>query len=310
MTHNPPSSPAANLQAFRLACYEFQLCLDGDLELPPFKGASFHGALGLALAKIGTRFRDFFYHPAPPPHWQEQQQPPKPYLLIPPLDENTRFHTGDTLSLGIVLYGTAIDYLLIVFAALEHLGEHMGLGPTRGRFHIRQITQLKLDGATPLYANNQWLGQTQALSAACFFTAMPPVSSLQLKHTTRLRLKADNDLLRTAPPFSLFMHRLLGRINALATLYGNGIAITPEDKQHLLALADTVTIEHSTLKWHDWQRYSQRSQTTMPFGGLMGETVYRGELTPFVPWLALGQWVGVGGKTSFGLGQYEMRIIE
>jgi CRISPR/Cas system endoribonuclease Cas6 (RAMP superfamily) len=47
----------------------------------------------------------------------------------------------------------------------------------------------------------------------------------------------------------------------------------------------------------------------MSFGGLLGETVYTGELSPFVPWLALGQWVGVGGKTSFGLGLYQLEIM-
>ncbi|MDD5277299.1 MAG: hypothetical protein PHR16_14620 [Methylovulum sp.] len=196
MTHNPPNLQVANLQAFRLACYEFQLCLDGDLELPPFKGASFHGALGLALAKIGTRFRDYFYNPTSPSHWQEHQKPPKPYILIPPLDERTQFHKGDTLSLGIVLYGSAIDYLLIVFTTLEHLGEHMGLEPTRGRFHISQITQLSPDGAIAIYQHQRWLGQPHPLHAPHFFTDPPPVSRVQLNHTTRLRLKAYNDLLR------------------------------------------------------------------------------------------------------------------
>ena len=48
----------------------------------------------------------------------------------------------------------------------------------------------------------------------------------------------------------------------------------------------------------------------MPFGGLLGETVYRGELAPFIPWLTLGQWIGVGGKTSFGLGLYELNYSQ
>jgi len=305
-----PYSQSGNLQDFRLACFQFQLRLHGSLELPPYKGASFHGALGLALAKIGTRFRDFFYQPTPPAHWKAlHQKPPKPYILIPPLDGRTHYQAGDTLDLGLVLYGPAIDYLLIIFAALEHLGEYMGLGKQRGHFSVERITQISPDGVRSLYQNNHWVGQSQALHAAQFFAAPSAVAQLRLKHTTRLRLKTANDLLRTAPPFGLLMHRLLGRINTLATLYSSGIVITPEEKQHLLALADTVTIEHSTLEWHDWQRYSQRSQSTMSFGGLLGETVYTGELSPFVPWLALGQWVGVGGKTSFGLGLYELEIM-
>ncbi|MGZ8220955.1 MAG: CRISPR system precrRNA processing endoribonuclease RAMP protein Cas6 [Methylobacter sp.] len=299
------------IPAFHLACFEFQLRLTETTEFPIYKGSSFHGAFGHALARIGTNFRDYFYNPSPPAHWSDAQQaPPRPYVLIPPLDEKTRYEAGDTLNLGVVLYGSAIDYFLIVFAALEHLGEFMGLGKQRGRFRVDSITQLTSDGAKAIYQNRQWLGQTQAMHAEQFFTDIPhSLSCIRLNHSTRLRLKAGNQLLHTAPPFGLLMNRLLGRINALATLYGSGIVITPEQKQHLLNLAETVQIEHSTLQWHDWQRHSQRSHSTMPFGGLLGETIYRGELAPFIPWLALGQWVGIGGKTSFGLGLYELTYL-
>jgi len=308
---SPPTLPS-NIQAFRLACFEFQLCLSEDAELPVYKGAVFHGALGQALARIGTNFRDYFYNPSPPAHWSDAQQaPPRPYVLIPPLDDKTCYAVGDTLNLGIILYGSAIDYFLIVFAALEHLGEFMGLGKQKGRFQIDRIQQLTADGITLLYQNRQWLRQTEAMVAESFFTETPlSLIRLRLNHSTRLRLKADNQLLRTAPPFSLLLNRLLGRINALATVYGNGIVITPEQKQQLLTLAETVQIERSTLHWHDWHRHSQRSHNTMPFGGLLGETVYRGELAPFIPWLTLGQWVGVGGKTSFGLGLYELNYSQ
>jgi len=311
VTETPPSAQRGNIQAFRLACFEFQLCLSEATELPAYKGASFHGALGQALARIGTNFRDYFYNPSPPAHWSDKQQaPPRPYVLIPPLDDKTRYTAGDTLNLGIILYGSAIDYFLIIFAALEHLGEFMGLGEQRGRFVIDSVQQLTTQGAKLLYQNRQWLGQAQAMHADQFFTEIPlSLSRIRLNHSTRLRLKADNQLLRTAPLFSLLLNRLLGRINALATLYGNGIVITPEEKQHLLNLAETVQIEHSTLQWHDWQRHSQRTHSTMPFGGLLGETVYRGELAPFIPWLALGQWTGVGGKTSFGLGLYKLEYF-
>lgn len=165
---SPPTLPG-NIQAFRLACFEFQLCLSEGTKLPVFKGAVFHGALGQALARIGTHFRDYFYNPSPPSHWSDTQQaPPRPYILIPPLDNKSSYAAGDTLSLGIVLYGSAIDYFLIVFAALEHLGEFMGLGKQRGRFQIDRIQQLTADGTTLLYQNRQWLRQTEAWSPGSF----------------------------------------------------------------------------------------------------------------------------------------------
>ena len=108
----------------------------------------------------------------------------------------------------------------------------MGLGKQRARFRINSITQLSSDGGRMIYQNRQWSGQAQAMYAGQFFTDTPiSPSCICLTHNTRLRLKADNQLLRTAPPFGLFMNRLLGRINALATVYGSGIVITPEQKQ-------------------------------------------------------------------------------
>lgn len=307
----PLSASSIKKQDFRLACFEFTLCFSEPTELPFNKGSSFHGAFGQALARIGTNFRDYFFNPSPPAHWNGLlPAPPKPFLLIPPLEEKIHYVSGDTLNLGMILYGTAIDYFMLVFVALEHLGEFMGIGKQRGRFSIESIQQLTLAGSTLIYRSRHWLQPVQPMNAEQFFADTPlSLNQLRLIHTTRLRLKADNDLLRSAPPFSLFMNRLLARINALASLYCGGTLISPDEKHFLLNLAETVTIEHSSLQWLDWQRYSQRTDTTMPFGGLLGETVYRGELAVFIPWLALGQWTGVGGKTSFGLGLYELSFL-
>lgn len=302
------SSPLPHAARFRLACFEFSLTFTQAAELPVYKGAIVHGALGLALARIGTQFRDFFYQPTAPAHWQDaHKSPPRPYLIIPPADDKTHYAAGDSLSLGIVLFGTAIDYFMVVFAALAHLGELMGLGQQRSRFYIDRISQLGALGQQPLYQHPHWLASPLALTAEQLLTNLPPApTAIQLKHSTRLRLKADNELLYSAPPFALLMQRLLSRLNALASLYNGGILITPEHKHQLLILAEHIHTEHSTLTWHDWQRHSQRSHSTMPFGGLMGTTVYSGELAPFIPYLVLGQWVGIGGKTSFGLGLYEL----
>jgi len=47
----------------------------------------------------------------------------------------------------------------------------------------------------------------------------------------------------------------------------------------------------------------------MKFGGLLGTITYAGDLEPFIPYLALGEWIHIGGKTSFGLGKYNIVTI-
>ncbi|MBA1331716.1 hypothetical protein QQ73_11460 [Candidatus Endoriftia persephone str. Guaymas] len=121
-------------------------------------------------------------------------------------------------------------------------------------------------------------------------------------------------------PLAIFTDRLIGRLNTLATLYCGGLLLPPEEKVALITLARTATIARDESHWHDWDRDegTPRQQTrrggAIQFGGLMGSISYTNVPAVLLPWLSLGQWVGVGGKTGFGLGLYsleaEQEIIE
>ncbi|MCI0418045.1 MAG: CRISPR system precrRNA processing endoribonuclease RAMP protein Cas6, partial [Acidobacteria bacterium] len=77
-------------------------------------------------------------------------------------------------------------------------------------------------------------------------------------------------------------------------------------KHVLLEEAKQITVRSHDLVWDDWARYSGRQKEWMQFGGLMGSVTYEGVLGAFMPLLALGEWLHVGGKTSFGLGRYRI----
>ena len=67
-----------------------------------------------------------------------------------------------------------------------------------------------------------------------------------------------------------------------------------------------VTAVETALRWHDWERYSQRQKQKMKLGGLVGEVEFAGEWQPFLPLLRLGAALHVGNGTGFGLGRYEI----
>ena len=117
-------------------------------------------------------------------------------------------------------------------------------------------------------------------------------------------------MLRTPPDFPTLLERILGRLNTLARAYHGGVLIDEADKRALLEQAQGVTIQAHDLIWDDWARYSGRQKEWMQFGGLLGSITYRGELGPFMPYVAMGEWLHVGGKTSFGLGRYMLRTAE
>ena len=78
------------------------------------------------------------------------------------------------------------------------------------------------------------------------------------------------------------------------------------DFKGLIDQAMTVETVNNNLRWHDWTRYSLRQDRRMKLGGLVGSVTYAGDLKPFTPFIALGQYVHVGKNCTFGLGKYRV----
>ncbi|PIP08640.1 MAG: hypothetical protein COX51_03455, partial [Syntrophobacteraceae bacterium CG23_combo_of_CG06-09_8_20_14_all_50_8] len=51
-----------------------------------------------------------------------------------------------------------------------------------------------------------------------------------------------------------------------------------------------------------------RQETKIGMGGFVGEITFDGDAAPFFPLIRAGEVLHVGKGTSFGLGQYEMRL--
>lgn len=135
-------------------------------------------------------------------------------------------------------------------------------------------------------------------------------SQITLHFLTQLRLKTNGHLIRQAPPFHLFFARLLGRLNTLSSLYGQGRIADHAVCAELSAQAEKVRIIEDTTHWSELSRFSGRQQSWMKFGGLLGSITYGGDLRPFLPLLALGEWTHTGGKSSFGLGKFVLERTE
>lgn len=293
----------ASLKGLTLVKYRFQLQADTRIELPANKYSAFHGGFGHALGRISPHFYGRLCRPRPPDGRNGAW--PMPYVLLPPFDHDAEYLPGREFFCELTLFGNAIPDFPICYAALEFLGSSLGLGKNRGRFTITRA-----DTAMPALARgdpgNQGITDGETIAE----TLEPPDSSkasISIFFSTHMRLKAGGRLVRARPEFSLFFARLLGRLNTLALAYGNnGTLTTPEQKQRLLNLADRIKVKDSDIRWDDWSRFSSRQQAWMKFGGLLGRITYSGDLAPFLPWLAIGEWTHMGGKTSFGLGKYVM----
>jgi hypothetical protein len=309
--HRPPAASPGNdlLLAFRCACLRFRLRVVSRLELPPEKGSTIHGALGHVLRQQAPLAYRCLYEPAGAQPGLAHDAP-RPFALLPPQETRTVYPEGSELALDLTLFGHTIGQLAVCVEAIATLGS-VGLGRDRGRFEVVEVETLRPDGdPITVYRGDtrRFLASPEGVSGAAIAAthAGREASGLTLRLVTRLRLKDQQHLVRHAPPFATLMQRLLERAEALGMLYHRDAMLDTETRQGLLEQARAVEIAGHDLYWDDWSRYSGRQHTWMKFGGLLGSITYRGELGPFLPWLALGEWMHIGGKTSFGLGRYKL----
>ncbi len=290
------TSPASALRHLTLAKYLFRLRATSRIELSPYKGFALHGGLGHALKKISPFYFRALFAPGP------DGTHPRPFVLLPPLDTDQVYLPGRRFSCELTLFGSGIQRFPAIHAALEYLGNELGLARNRGRFVVEAVEMAVPAGPGPF---------PNPASAVCGLDiAMSrqglSVHRLTLHFSTPLRLKNDGCLVRRAPSFQQFLARLLGRFNTLATLYGNGRVADSALRAELLSRAEKIELVRDESQWLDMPRFSGRQKSWMKFGGLLGEVTYAGDLEPFIPFLALGEWTHTGGKTSFGLGKYVM----
>ena len=286
---NPPKLPISK--------YRFTLEAVDSITLPTYKGSSFHGGFGHALKQISPTWFKYFYQPESP----RNLDLPRPYVILPPLDKLEHYPKGHQFHLEITLIGEATQHYAIVQAAVEYLGLRMGLGGRKGKYKVISIDRA-IAGTHTEETSKHSVNSDEIIKAR---TPMLPTDRITIHFPTRLRLKHRNKLCRKPPEFSIIFDRIAGRLKTLSNAYGE------KDKQldykALTEQAKNITIHQQNLHWQDWHRYSGTSKESMNFGGLTGEITYQGNVTAFLPWLVLGEWVHIGGKTSFGLGKYIIR---
>ena len=101
---------------------------------------------------------------------------------------------------------------------------------------------------------------------------------------------------------------MLRRISSLFACYAAG---EPDlDYKGLLKRAENIKIVDNSLKWHSWERYSNRQKQRMPMGGILGTVEYKGRLDEFLPLLDFSSKVNLGKNTSFGLGKIYAEVMQ
>ncbi len=291
--------------------------------LPPYQGSMLRGAFGHALRRtvcvmgpeqecascllrhacVYTRIFEPYVEGEPPPFLRGIDQAVRPYVFEPlgGIDHGeARLAPGDPLRFDLLLFGQAVDLQAYAFLAVERMAR-AGLGAGRQRFRLVRVEVPGADGTPREALSAGSPPSTDPAPAVVPPEAALPSGRLALRLETPLRVKM-RDHLNGRPSFRDLVFNMLRRVLELAHFHVAGADIDWSFRP-LLERAEAVRIVESDLRWHDWERWSNRQQSSMKLGGLVGRIVLEGDLTPFAALLGAAQIVHVGKGATFGLGK-------
>jgi CRISPR/Cas system endoribonuclease Cas6 (RAMP superfamily) len=274
------------------------------------------------------------FEPSPPPgseRLSKNQDIPRPFVFRAPQTPQTRFEQGQTFEFNLVLIGRGLDYLPYFVLSFRELAAE-GLGLNRARCTLERVEQdgVSSNGAAPaspersrgsyceakpIYsAEDQVLRATETINSHDWIRArlreLPnangsgPTQRITIRFLTPTFLRADGEIIRR-PEFHHVLKRLRDRVNALSTFFGDGPLDL--DFRGLGERAEKVRTISTQIEWVEQYRTSSKTRQRHELSGFVGEATYEGELSEFLPWLALGELLHVGKHTAWGNGWISVR---
>ena len=316
------------LQNFRFARYRFTYTVQEPLRMPQHKGNVFRGRFGYILRHIACVGRageceercqfpercvysKCFETPVPDDSPMLRGQPfaPHPFILEPPRTGQLDYAPGDTFTCNITLIGEAINLLPWIVLTFQEIGKRrIGLRDKRGQCQLNKVESLPAHGShnsqTIYTADTEMLtdeGRILRLDDV-IQTAPHTADAIELEFLTPTSIKVNGKWTDNLT-FESLIRNLLRRIRFLSYFHcGEDLDI---DAPAIIKAAGTVT-HHLSLNWLRKDRYSYRTEKSVPMGGFIGKARFKGELAPFLPFIYLGEYLHIGHHTAFGFGQYRL----
>ncbi|MCC6585677.1 MAG: CRISPR system precrRNA processing endoribonuclease RAMP protein Cas6 [Bryobacterales bacterium] len=227
---------------------------------------------------------------------------PRPFVFRAAHLDGRTLEPGESFHFDVHLFeiaDPALEYFVLAFAQLAR----EGLGPGRGRAELVAVDQLSLGHRieTRVFDGGRFrMGELAAPIAVDLGKPDGAVERVRVRFVTPTELK-DGREVTDRPEFRVLFGRLRDRISTLRMLYGAGVLEI--DFRAMGERAGAVRMARCELKRIEAERYSSRTGQRHTLAGFVGEVEYEGDLGEFLPYLALGKWVGVGRQTVWGKGE-------
>ncbi len=283
--------------------------------------------------------------PADAPILRGQPYAPHPFVLEPPHTWQLRYAPGDTFACNLVLIGEAISLLPWLVYTFNEIGKRrIGLRGERGRCQLDKVeslpardslmspesrdqeiaptkpvenlpvrdSHLRTGDESPYYKRSRtiYTAETEMLTDEGLILRLDDVmhgaphvtDEIELEFLTPTSIKV-NGKWTSELTFEHLIRNLLRRIRFLSYFHcGEDLDV---DAPGLIESSRSVKHE-SRLQWFRQDRWSRRTEKSIPMGGFVGNVRFIGALEPFLPFIYLGEYLHIGHHTAFGHGQYRL----
>lgn len=190
---------------------------------------------------------------------------------------------------SLYIFNNSASKLPYILAALEMMLTKIGLSAGRKRYDDFTID---CDGIR-IYEKGRFYLDFIKLQK---FSHTPLSDTFTLQFLTPLRMKDRNEFLKSAPSLEQILHSIHLRYEALS---GRGRSPLGYEPSYHQTFART--------RFLDLGRYSRRQETKLKIGGIVGEMGYSGVDERSCKLLRLGELIGVGKQTVFGMGKIALK---
>lgn len=264
---------------------------ESDFSPPFFIGSMLRGAIGNALKRvvcINPSYKceecfaadDCLYH-----QFYELKNIAHSYRLGITLQQQK-------LDFSFYLFEDATKSLPYVLSAIQKALEDVGVTKARKKVKIKKIN---IDGKM-VYDGKKFLSLKDIEPKE--FELDDFHQNVHLEFSMPLRIKQKNHFARE----SVQLHTLINNIaNRYKQLKGSDVS--------KLGYIVKGEVKNASFTFVDMQRYSNRQKSKMNMGGIKGKMDIYGLDKQSYLYLKLGEIIGAGKQTVFGLGSYKMKVL-
>ncbi len=255
---------------------------------PQFIGSTLRGAFGYSLKKTtcinpsyecqGCFAKDnCLYH-----DFYEQKNKTHKYRFDFELNQ-------DKYDFSLYLFEDATQKLPYVISSIYKMLTEQGFGRDREKFEILSISCNQQN----IYNNGKFnLSDIEPIT----FKTNPNIDApITLKFITPFRMKYQNHLLNQKPNLEIILNSIQNKLNAIKGAKRGKLEYNP-----------LYTEKDHQINFYDIKRFSNRQKSKLQIGGILGYIQYQEIDQNSLTLLQLGEIIGIGKQTSFGLGKIKI----